>query len=100
MYRISREKIEEYASVAKLSFTEEEYDQLVEIFHKYEGIGERLNSLDLSDVEPTYYGNDLHDVYREDVAVDSGKKEALLNNAPTAQDGYIQVPAIMESEEV
>ena len=35
---------------------------------------------------------------REDVAVKSNEREALLKNAPDTEGGLIKVPAIMDDE--
>lgn len=33
---------------------------------------------------------------REDIAVNSNQREALLDNAPDTEEGYIKVPAIID----
>ena len=45
--------------------------------------------------------SDRENVMREDKAVKSSKEEtdALLNNAPDTDDGYIKVPAIIDESE-
>ena len=50
-------------------------------------------------MEPTFNVTDQLNRMREDQAVRSGDKEALLNNAPDTEDGFIRVPAILDESE-
>ncbi|MCR8969508.1 Asp-tRNA(Asn)/Glu-tRNA(Gln) amidotransferase subunit GatC [Facklamia sp. 7083-14-GEN3] len=95
---ITREEITHVANLAKLSFSEEELDQFAPNIQEIIEMVEHLQEVDTEGIEPTYHGNQLKNVYREDIAVSNTSYQALVNNAPTAKDGYIQVPVIIEDE--
>lgn len=96
---ITRLDVEHVAKLAKLEFSTEEFDAFSKDFQDIVGMVETLSEVDTTNVEPTYHGNGIINAFREDVAIDSHHQEALLANAPSAEDGYIQVPVIIESEE-
>ena len=47
-------------------------------------------------MEPTAHVLPMKNVFREDVVVPSFDRDSLLQNTPTAQDGYIYVPKVVE----
>ncbi|MGF3067073.1 Asp-tRNA(Asn)/Glu-tRNA(Gln) amidotransferase subunit GatC [Facklamia sp. P12945] len=95
---ITREEIKHVAKLAKLSFSEEELDQFAPNIQEIVEMVEHLQEVNTEGVEPTYHGNQLKNVYREDIAVPNPSYRALLDNAPTVNEGYIQVPVIIEDE--
>ncbi|MGX7109201.1 Asp-tRNA(Asn)/Glu-tRNA(Gln) amidotransferase subunit GatC [Facklamia miroungae] len=95
---ITREDIQHVAQLAKLSFSEEELDQFTPNIQEIIGMVEQLQEVETEGIAPTYHGNQLKNIYREDVAVENATYQELLKNAPTAKDGYIQVPVIIEDE--
>lgn len=96
---ITREQVQHVAQLAKLSFSEEELDQFMPSIQEIIQMVEQLQEVDTEGVQPTYHGNQLKNVYREDLAVPNQNYHALLANAPSAKDGYIQVPVIIEDGE-
>lgn len=96
---ISREEIKHVAHLAKLSFDEESLDKVTPEIQGIIELVEHLQEVDTENVEPTFHGNNLQNVYREDEAVQNEDYHALINNAPSSQDGYIQVPVIIEEGE-
>lgn len=95
----TEQEVARVASLAKLKFSKEHLASFAEGFNQIIEFVDHLQEVDTSEVAPTYHGNQLVNVFREDIAVKNDKKEAFLANAPTAQDGFVQVPAIIESEE-
>lgn len=92
-------KVERIAELAKLSLSEEELGGFAREFGRMVEMVESLQEVDTEFVEPTYHGNQLKNVFREDIPLKSDKVEALIANAPASHDGFIQVPVILESEE-
>lgn len=97
--KITRLDVEHVAKLAKLHFNTEEFDDFSKDFQDIVSMVETLSEVDTSNVAPTYHGNQIVNAFREDVAIDSHHQAALLANAPSSEDGYIQVPVIIESEE-
>ncbi|MCW6652329.1 Asp-tRNA(Asn)/Glu-tRNA(Gln) amidotransferase subunit GatC [Aerococcaceae bacterium NML191292] len=96
---ITRDDIQHVAKLAKLQFKDETLDAFTAEFNSIIELVEHLEEVDTTGVEPTYHGNQLLNVFREDVAQPGVERELLLANAKTTKDGFIQVPAIIESEE-
>lgn len=95
---IEKESIKQTINLSKLKYDETTENELIDEMEKIITFVEQLESVDVSDVKPTYNGIDIHSVLREDKAVKSDTPEALLNNAPNSKDGYIQVPSVMDKE--
>lgn len=55
----------------------------------------KLNELDVADVEPMAHPLDLVNVLREDTEVPGMPRDAALDNAPDAGDGFFKVPKVL-----
>lgn len=97
---LSKDQIKHVAKLSKLSFSDEELADFTDEFSRIIDMVEQLQAVDTEGVKPTYHGNQLINVLREDKAIKRNKTEELLKNAPLAEGGFIQVPAILESGEV
>lgn len=62
------------------------------------GHAERIQALDLDDVEPTSHSVPLANVTRPDEARPSLPQAEALRNAPEVEDGRFKVPRIIEDE--
>ena len=60
------------------------------------GHAERIQSLDLDDVQPTSHSIPLSNVTRPDEVRPSLTQEEALQNAPESEDGRFKVPRIIE----
>lgn len=94
-----RDEIIRVAKLAKLEFSQATLDDFANEFGAIIELVEHLQEVDTTGVEPTYHGNALINVFREDKIHRDTQREAFLANAKTTKDGFIQVPAIIESEE-
>ena len=56
----------------------------------------KINTLDLSDIEPTAHAISVFDVVREDVVGESLPKQVVLEQAPHAANGLFVVPKVLE----
>ena len=95
MAKLSREDVAHVARLARLELTDEELDtftpQLVAI-HEHAA---DVEALDLADVPPTSHPYPLANVLRPDVARDAGIRDAVLAEAPAAEDGMFRVPPVL-----
>ena len=66
--------------------------QLSQIVHHFR----RLETVDVSDIEPTAHAFPLQNVWAEDVPEPGLKVEEALRNAPASQDDMISVPKVVE----
>jgi aspartyl-tRNA(Asn)/glutamyl-tRNA(Gln) amidotransferase subunit C len=56
----------------------------------------QLSQLDTQDVPPMTHIASLENVWREDTLTPFPQPEALLQNAPAQEDGYLFVPQVVE----
>ena len=89
-------EIDHVALLARLELTDEEK----KLFSKQVGsiieYVDKLNELDIGDVEPTAHVLPIKNVFREDELRDSLPREEALQNAPRKSDGFYRVPKIIE----
>ncbi len=93
---LTREQVEHVANLAKLALTEDEiemYRQQLSAILEYAAI---LESLDTDAIPPTATVLPLRNVMREDQVAPSLKQADALSNAPSANEGFFQVKAILE----
>lgn len=84
------------AKLACIDLTEEEktqfQGQLDQVLHYVE----QLNELDVSDVEPTAHAIPVFNVFRKDEVGVSLNHQDVIDNAPSAADGHVRVPKIID----
>ncbi len=87
--------VEYVASLAKLSFTEEEKRTLTAQLNEILKYMEQLNKLDTSHVEPLSHVIGLSNVFREDILRPGLTREETLQNAPARTDKFFKVPKVI-----
>ena len=96
---ITKKDVEHVATLAKLKFNDEQLEKFTDQIEDIIDLVDTLNEVDTTNVEPTFNVTDQLNRMREDVAVRSNDKEALLANAPETENGFIRVPAILDESE-
>ena len=84
------------AHLARIALTEAEAQKLGSQLGQILGYIEKLNELDVSQVEPTAHAVPLTNVTRPDVSRPSLPNEEALRNAPAKANGLFMVPKIVE----
>jgi len=96
MADISKDDVRKLARLARITLTDDQLDHFVHEIQNILGYVERLNSLDLQGVEPTYQVTGLTNVMRDDVLVDyKTDQAALLKNVPQTEDGNVKVKRVL-----
>lgn len=94
--KLTREQVQHIANLARLALSDEEQalyqGQLSAILEYFE----RLRELDTEAIPPTATVLPLHNVVRADEVGPPFPREDILSNAPDAEDGCFQVPAVLE----
>jgi aspartyl-tRNA(Asn)/glutamyl-tRNA(Gln) amidotransferase subunit C len=93
---ISREEVEHVARLARLELSEQEIELFREQLSAVLERAQRIQSVDLDDVEPTAHPVELRNVWRADVVVPPPESEAILANAPEREGSFFRVPRILE----
>ena len=84
------------AHLARLSLTPEEEQKLGGQLKNILGYIDKLNELDVREVEPTAHAVPLVNVTRADEILPSISNEEALRNAPAKVNGLFMVPKIVE----
>ena len=84
------------AHLARIALTPEEEQTLGSQLEHILGYIEKLNELDVSQVEPTAHAVPLVNVTRPDAVRPSLSNEDALRNAPGKANGLFLVPKIVE----
>lgn len=95
---ISEEEVRHVAKLAKLKFETNEIQHFTEQMNNIIDMVEQLEKVDTTGVAVTTHGYSLKNVMREDIAEPGTAREELFKNVKTAEDGFIEVPAILENE--
>ena len=94
--KLDRKKVEHIAELARLALSDDEkglyQEQLSAILEYFE----HLQKLDTGDISPTASVLPLRSVMRADEARPSFPREDILANAPAAEEGCFEVPAVLE----
>jgi aspartyl-tRNA(Asn)/glutamyl-tRNA(Gln) amidotransferase subunit C len=94
--KLSREQVEHIAELARLALSDEEkalyQEQLSTILEYFE----RLRQLDTETISPTASVLPLQSVMRADETRAPFPREDMLANAPAAEEGCFEVPAVLE----
>ena len=84
------------AHLARVTLTSEESQRLGAQLRNILGFIEKLNEVDVSQVEPTAHAVPLVNVTRPDEIRPSLPQEDALRNAPAKANGLFMVPKIVE----
>ena len=90
---IDRDQVLHVARLSRLALTEEELERIPGELSKILEHVEKMDELDLEDVEPTAHVVELQNVLREDVPRPSLPREVALAGAPDVADGGFRVPS-------
>ncbi|MCG8483616.1 MAG: Asp-tRNA(Asn)/Glu-tRNA(Gln) amidotransferase subunit GatC [Clostridia bacterium] len=93
--KISKEEVQYIAKLAKLSFSEEEIDQLSGEFDAILTHFDNLNKVDLENM-PVYEFKEKVSVLRKDDMKIFHEKQALFKNVKKMRETYIEIPKIVE----
>lgn len=91
---ITVKDVEHVAKLARLELTEEEKEKYAGQLGDVLKYVEQMNEVDTTGVVPMAHAMDFVNVVREDEVRYEQTKEALMKNAPDAEDGFFKVPKI------
>jgi len=94
--KITLAEVEHVARLARLALDDDEKERMRSQLDAILGYVEQLRRVNTDGVEPTAHVLPLVNVLRDDEVRPSYPVEAMLANAPDAQDGQFRVPRILE----
>ena len=95
MASLSREEVAHVAKLARLQLTDEQIDTFTPQLAAILAHAADVEALDLADVPPTSHPYPLANVWRPDVPRDAGIRDAVLAEAPDAEQGMFRVPPVL-----
>ncbi len=96
MATITTDDVQHVATLARLKFNEEEIEQFTHQLDRILDYIGKLNELETTDVPPTSHPLPIRNVVKADVAKPSYDRDAVLEGAPSAAEGYFEVPKVIE----
>ena len=93
---VTIEKVQGVASLARLEFTNDEQQVLIEDLNNILRYVEQLNELDTDGVEPTSHVLPLANAFREDQSNMFSISNEFLGNAPDRDGSQYKVPRIID----
>jgi aspartyl-tRNA(Asn)/glutamyl-tRNA(Gln) amidotransferase subunit C len=93
---ITREEVRRIALLARLRFSEQEENQLTEQLGNILQYVAVLERLDTSGIAPMAHALEVVNALRDDQVTNERNTEALLANAPAAEENFFVVPKIIE----
>lgn len=93
---IDRAAVDHVARLARLALTDEERSRMQQELSAILDHAERIQALDLDDLEPTAHPVPLKNMMRADEVRPSLSQDEALANAPAEEDGRFRVPRIIE----
>ena len=94
--KLNRKDVEHVALLSRLELSENELDKYTGQLDAILEYIDVLNQVDTSAVEPMAHVLEIRNVMRADEVQPSLPREAALQNAPDAEDGFFKVPKIVE----
>lgn len=95
---LSADEVRYVAGLARLALSDEEVERLAPQLSRILQYAEQVGEVAVEDVEPTSHPYPLGNVFRDDEVRPSLPREALLSQAPDAEDDRFAVPRIVAEE--
>ncbi|MBI2196582.1 Asp-tRNA(Asn)/Glu-tRNA(Gln) amidotransferase subunit GatC [Candidatus Daviesbacteria bacterium] len=95
---LTLDQVKHVAKLANLPLTPEEEEKYSEQLSKVLDYIEQLNSVDITNVEPTFNVTGQVNVMREDTTAGCFTQEEALSNAPKKKDGMFETKGVFEDE--
>jgi aspartyl-tRNA(Asn)/glutamyl-tRNA(Gln) amidotransferase subunit C len=90
--------VDKLAHLSKLTFSENEKKEIAHDLQRMIGFVEKLNELDLKEVEPLMHMSDEINVLREDKIENSISRNEALLNAPETDGQFFKVPKVIKKQ--
>jgi aspartyl-tRNA(Asn)/glutamyl-tRNA(Gln) amidotransferase subunit C len=92
---VTKKDVEYIAELARLKFSDDEFEMFTRQFNQILEYMDKLNELDTSNVEPLSHPTGGSNVFREDVVEKSVPREAALENAPKRNEEFFKVHKVI-----
>lgn len=93
---VSAEDVNKISKLAKFKFSKEEKKKLQKDMSRILDYMDKINELDLNNVEPLENINETENVFRNDEPKETISREEALKNAPSKTDKFFKVPKVIK----
>jgi aspartyl-tRNA(Asn)/glutamyl-tRNA(Gln) amidotransferase subunit C len=93
--KLSREEVLKIANLARLNLTDAEVEKYTKELSSILDYVEKLNTLDVSAIEPTAHAVFIPTPFRDDEMVADTTREGSLQNAPDREGDFFKVPRVI-----
>jgi len=93
---VTKKDVDTVAALARLSFTDEEKEKMMDILNNILEYFDKLSELDTEGVEPLTHILPVQNVMRDDDVKPSYDQETALKNAPKHDRGHFVIPKVIE----
>ena len=94
--RIDQSQVRKVAKLARLDLTDDEVVRFGTNLSDIVSYIEKLNELDVENVEPLAHCLPIHNVFRRDIVKESLGSERTIANAPQRYKTYFKVPKVLD----
>ena len=92
---ISKEEIIHIAKLASLNLTETEIEGYAKDLTEILDFANMINSVNTDEVNETIAANENYNVFRKDEIKQNVERDALLQNAPSKDEGMFRIPKVI-----
>ena len=92
---ITKEDVKKIAGLAKINLNDSEIERYTHDLGQMLSFVEKLDKLDLKNVEPTSHAVSVTNVFREDEAKVSVVRDKVFETSPSVEDNLFKVPKII-----
>jgi len=94
---INKDAVKYTANLARIELSDRELDHFTGQLDRILAYVDKLNTLDVSRLEPTSHVLEIKNVYREDIVKKSLPASEAIKNAPDKENNLFKVPKIIET---
>ena len=95
---INRDAVKYTANLANIELSDAELDHFTGQLDKILAYVDKLNTLNVANLEPTSHALEMKNVYREDFVKKSLPASEVIKNAPDKDNNLFKVPKIIDIE--
>jgi aspartyl-tRNA(Asn)/glutamyl-tRNA(Gln) amidotransferase subunit C len=92
---VTKKEVEKIAELARLKFSEEEFENFTPQMNEILSYMDKLNELDTENVKPLSHPVEQSNVFRADELKPSISTEDALKNAPSKDEHHFTVPKVI-----
>ena len=95
MANISKDEVIHIAKLADLNLSDEEIERYTNDMEEILEFAKTINNVNTDNVGEMIASNNKANAFRKDEVINFGNRDALLNNAPSQDEGMFRIPKVI-----